>query len=247
MLKEHIFLPAPGYVGSDFVRRRVSCLVKEVMLQQIHQYIRKYVQQYRERQFVGKIGFGAVFGLLFLAAIPGMSAPGAQVHAQTACLESSYTVAEGDTLSGIASHYGTSWGALASYNHIANPNLINVGQTVCIPGRVGGGGFHVSNTNLPQGPHSSSVTGMIDQVFGPYAPAANRVAMCESSLNPGAYNPITIDGSHATGVFQILYPSTWGGTSQARNSPYDAWSNIVAAHEIFARDGYSWREWQCQP
>ncbi len=220
MLKGHIFLPAPGYVGSDFVRRRVSCLVKEVTLQQIHQYIRKYVQQYSKGQLVGKISFGAVFGLLFLAATLGVNAPGAQTHKHTACLGSSYTVAEGDT---------------------------NVGQTVCIPGRVGGGGFHVFNTNLPQGPHSSSVTGMIDQVFGPYASAANHVAMCESSLNPGAYNPITISGSHATGVFQILYPSTWDGTSQARNSPYDAWSNIVAAHEIFARDGYSWREWQCQP
>jgi len=138
-------------------------------------------------------------------------------------------------------------GALASYNHIANPDLIIAGQTLCIPGRVGGGGFHVSHTSLPQGQQSSSVPGMIDQVFGPYAPAANRVAMCESSLNPNAYNAISIDGSHAMGVFQILYPSTWNGTAQAGNSPYDAWSNIVAAHEIFARDGNSWREWQCQP
>jgi LysM repeat protein len=217
------------------------------MLRQIHQYIRKYVQQYKKEQFVGKNSFGAVFGLLFLAATLGVNTPGAQTREHAACLGSSYTVAKGDTPAGIASLYGTSWGALASYNHIANPSLIHTGQTVCIPVRVGGGGFHVSHTDLPQGQQSSSVTGMIDQVFGPYAPAANRVAMCESSLNPGAYNPITIDGSHATGVFQILYPSTWDGTSQARNSPYDAWANIVAAHEIFARDGYSWREWECQP
>jgi len=88
---------------------------------------------------------------------------------------------------------------------------------------------------------------MIDQVFGPYAAAAMNVAMCESGLNPGATNPISIAGSHAAGVFQILYPSTWDGTSEAASSPYDAWSNIVAAYEIFARDGYSWREWTCQP
>ena len=41
----------------------------------------------------------------------------------------------GDTLSGIAAHYGTSWSSLASYNHIANPSLIFAGQSVCIPGR----------------------------------------------------------------------------------------------------------------
>jgi hypothetical protein len=88
---------------------------------------------------------------------------------------------------------------------------------------------------------------MIDQVFGSYAAGAINVATCESGLNPGASNTISIGGSHAAGVFQILYPSTWAGTSEAGNSPYDAWSNIVAAHEIFVRDGYSWREWTCQP
>jgi hypothetical protein len=53
---------------------------------------------------------------------------------------------------------------------------------------------------------------MIYQVFGPYGAAAVRVATCESGLNPSAYNPISIGGSHAEGVFQILYPSTWAGT-----------------------------------
>jgi hypothetical protein len=96
-------------------------------------------------------------------------------------------------------------------------------------------------------PHSSSVAGMINQVFGPYAGSAMRVAQCESSLNPGATNPQAIGNSHAAGVFQILYPSTWSGTPYAGASPYDAWSNINAAHSIFVRDGYSWREWQCQP
>ena len=73
-----------------------------------------------------------------------------------------------------------------------------------------------------------------------------RIAQCESGLNPNAYNPISIGGSHAEGVFQILYPSTWSGTPQAASSPYDAWANIQAAHAIFMRDGYSWREWTCQ-
>ena len=48
------------------------------------------------------------------------------------------------------------------------------------------------------------------------------IAQCESGLNPNAYNPISIGGSHAEGVFQILYPSTWSGTPQAASSPYDA-------------------------
>ena len=69
--------------------------------------------------------------------------------------------------------------------------------------------------------------------------------VAESGLNPGAYNPTSIGGSHAAGVFQILYPSTWAGTPEAGSSPYNAWANIEAAHAIFVRDGYSWREWTC--
>ncbi len=225
-------MPAQAYVRGDSSWRHVGCLVKEDILQ-IHQYIRKFVQQGHS---VKKIAFGALFGLLILGAVIGVNNPGAPAHA-AGC--NGYTVRSGDTLGGIASRYGVSWGSIASYNNIGNPNLIYAGQTLCIPGRG-------AVSSAPAQP-SGSVTGLIYQVFGAYAPAAIRVAMCESSLNPGAYNSISIGGSHASGLFQILYPSTWSGTSQAGGSPYNAWSNIVAAHEIFVRDGYSWREWQCQP
>ena len=46
--------------------------------------------------------------------------------------ELTYTVKKGDTLSGIAAKYGTTWKALAQANHIANPNLIYPGQTIRI-------------------------------------------------------------------------------------------------------------------
>ncbi len=44
-----------------------------------------------------------------------------------------YRVRAGDTLSGIASRYGTTVAAIASLNHISNPNLISVGQVLQIP------------------------------------------------------------------------------------------------------------------
>jgi hypothetical protein len=34
-------------------------------------------------------------------------------------------------------------------------------------------------------------------------------------------------------------------TSEASSSPYNAQANILAAHEIFVRDGYNWHEWSC--
>lgn len=47
--------------------------------------------------------------------------------------EQTYTVKAGDTLSKIAAAYGTTYQKLASYNGIANPNIINVGQVIKIP------------------------------------------------------------------------------------------------------------------
>lgn len=100
--------------------------------------------------------------------------------------------------------------------------------------------YHVSAP--APAPSSGSVASQILAVFGPYGGQALRVATCESSLNPNAYNR----SSGASGVFQFL-ASTWATTSYAGYSPFNASANINAAHQVFVRDGYSWREWTCQP
>lgn len=46
--------------------------------------------------------------------------------------QQTYTVQSGDTLSGIAAAYGTSWQRLADINGISNPNLIYPGQVLTI-------------------------------------------------------------------------------------------------------------------
>ena len=48
-----------------------------------------------------------------------------------------YTVQKGDTLSGIATKYGTTYQKIAAYNGIANPNLIHPGQKIKIPAASG--------------------------------------------------------------------------------------------------------------
>lgn len=58
-------------------------------------------------------------------------APAAAPAAPTSVI--TYTVQAGDTLSGIAQRYGTSYQAIANYNGIPDPNKINVGQTLKIP------------------------------------------------------------------------------------------------------------------
>ena len=47
-----------------------------------------------------------------------------------------YIVAAGDTLSGIAAKYDTTWQTLAKHNNLQNPNRIYPGQKINIPGAV---------------------------------------------------------------------------------------------------------------
>lgn len=96
-------------------------------------------------------------------------------------------------------------------------------------------------------PGQQAVIDEIVSVFGPYSQGALAIAKCESGYDPNAWNSYPILNSHASGVFQILYPSTWNGTSYSASSPFNADANIHAAYQIFSRDGYSWREWQCKP
>lgn len=170
-----------------------------------------------------------VLALVILAFLMGTTS--GQAHAATT--GRTYTIVWGDTLSGIASRFGVSINALVAANGIANPDLIYAGDTIVIPDG--------SSARAPQ-QLSGSYADMIRQVFGPYGDQAVRVAMCESSLNPNAYNGIL----GAAGLFQII-PSTFASTSYAGQSVYDPVVNIKAAYEIFARDGYSWREWACKP
>ena len=59
--------------------------------------------------------------------------PGGAAHAATSPA-SSYTVMAGDTLGAIASRFGTTVSALASLNHIGNPNLIYPGEVIRVSG-----------------------------------------------------------------------------------------------------------------
>lgn len=48
-------------------------------------------------------------------------------------ISGTYTVVKGDTLSGIAARFGTTYQYLAEVNGISNPNVINVGQVLKVP------------------------------------------------------------------------------------------------------------------
>jgi len=104
----------------------------------ICQRIWHYFQQHRAASIVvGYVSVAIVIGLFILSNALGADLFGAFAHSPCSSGDRVYNVVSGDTLAGIATRYKTGMQRLASYNHIANPNLIYVDRTLCIP-KLGG-------------------------------------------------------------------------------------------------------------
>jgi surface antigen len=108
----------------------------------------------------------------------GINVRGAHAASNTACSGQTYVVVGGDTLGGIAYRYGTTWSTLASYNNIANPNLIYVNQSICIPG-------HSTNNTVQS--QSVSTASTFTYQEAPVAPVA-PVSYASSSSAVGYTN-----------------------------------------------------------
>ncbi len=121
------------------------------------QPIWKYFNQHRIASIVaGHVVVMTIIGLIWL----GPSIFGAMAQAPCASGDQTYVVNGGDTLGSIASSHGTTWQGLSNYNHLANPNLIFIGQHICIMGA----GVAQSSS----GSSGSSILSFIRGVSDPY-------------------------------------------------------------------------------
>lgn len=72
-----------------------------------------------------------------------------------------YTIRRGDTLYSLARTYNTTVGVLMWLNNLGNPNQINVGQNLVVPGAGSPGGPAPTRIKFPAGGTSATVTGTI--------------------------------------------------------------------------------------
>jgi soluble lytic murein transglycosylase-like protein len=108
------------------------------------------------RFYIGKTRFIALFALLTLLLSAFLLMPHEQPDAYAANQETNgacnwYNIRSGDTLNYIARTYHTTSGVLARVNHIANINIIFVGQHLCVANKTQYLASRVSNGLLANG------------------------------------------------------------------------------------------------
>jgi len=117
-----------------------------------------------------------------------------------------YTVVAGDTLSGIAAKYGTTYQKLAEYNGIANPNVIRVGQKIKIPGKTSSA--QSGTTAKPETAPAETVYTVksgdtLSAIARKYGTTYQKLASYNGISNPNKISvgqKIKIPGSNASGT-----------------------------------------------
>lgn len=143
---------------------------------QARKRIWQYLQQHRSaRLLLGHLGVLLALATLFLGNGLGSKVLGAFAQSICSSGDRAYVVVSGDTLGGIAARYNTSWQRLASHNHIADPNIIYVHETVCIPkGSTGRQPASGSNNPYPYGQCTWWADQRYHQLHGVYVPWTNE-------------------------------------------------------------------------
>ncbi len=129
-----------------------------------------------------------------------------------------YVVVAGDTLSTLATRFGTTWTTLTSFNHLADPNLILVNQVICIPG--------VSAVSSPDNSTSPGLSSPTNQFV-----ALARQDAINAGISPdyfvrqinqeSGFNPNVVSWAGAVGIAQFM-PGTAAGLGVNPWNPTEA-------------------------
>ncbi len=154
---------------------------------QTHSFVKRFLRAYNVASIVVKPGIALLFGVVFSIAILGFHSASAYAQSVPDCPgnQDTYLIQKGDTLSKIAGRHQTTWEALASANHIANPNLIYAGSTMCIVR--GASGNEIASTvvsSQPSDTNSISITSNTRSQAG----SADVPSIDNSSASVGAGN-----------------------------------------------------------
>lgn len=95
-----------------------------------------------------------------------------------------YTVQAGDTLSGIAQKYGTTWQSLAQLNNISNPNVIYPGEVLKVSG-----GSSNSNSTAVGGTYTVQMGDTLSGIAQKYGTTWQNLAQINNISDPNVIYP----------------------------------------------------------
>ncbi len=170
-----------------------------------------------------------VLALVATGAIGG-SLLGLSTFAHGSCrsTDRAYRVSWGDNLSSIAARYGTTYGSIARYNGISNPNYIYVSQLLCIPsGRSTtiSGGTHVGGIPIASQNYYVGVAQQAAYSTGIPANLFVKQIYAESGFRTNAYS-----GAGAIGIAQFM-PGT---AASLGINPYNPTQSLWGAARLMA-------------
>ena len=136
---------------------------------------------------------------------------------------STYTVRAGDTLSSIASRYGTTTYALARANGITNVNLIYVGQTLKVSG---------ATTTTTAGTYTVRYGDTLSAIASQYGTSASTLASINGITNPNWIYPgqvLKLSGGSSTRAYTVRSGDTLSGIASQLGT---SWTSLKAKNGI---------------
>jgi len=159
-----------------------------------------------------------------------------------AAFATDYTVKAGDTLSEIAQANGADWHHLARINHLKDPDLILIGQTLTLDGGKKSATPRKVTTKRVETKKLRTTERKVRTSRSADRPAISvslsgawaKVAECESSGNPRAVNP-----AGYYGLFQFDL-QTWRSVGGSGNpAKASAAEQLMRAKKLYAQRGAS--------
>lgn len=127
-----------------------------------------------------------------------------------------YTVRAGDTLSSIASRYGTTTSALAQANGISNVNLIYVGQTIKFSG---------TSTTTTSSTYTVRYGDTLSAIASRYGTSTSTLASINGISNPNWIYPgqvLRLSGGSSTRVYTVRSGDTLSGIASRLGTSWTA-------------------------
>lgn len=167
----------------------------------------------------------------------GSTATPSAVPASAPVAAGEYTVVSGDTLSGIAARFGTTYQALAALNGIANPNLIRVGQVLRVSGSAAPAPAASAPAPIANGQTYTVVSGdTLSAIGARYGISYQSIAVANGIADPNKIysgQVLRIPGTNvpaaapAAGVVYVVQPGdTLGGIAAQYGTSYQHLAEI---------------------